>query len=59
MTKTRLTAADVDFDGREDFVLFSARSGYTRIRVLRRRYDSVAPGPDRTVRFAWGTLRPL
>ena len=59
VTKTRLTAADVDFDGREDFVLFTARSGNTRIRVLRSRYDSVAPGPDRTVRFAWGTLRPL
>jgi hypothetical protein len=58
VTKTRLTAADVDFDGREDFVLFTARSGNTRIRVLRSRYDSVALGPDRTVRFAWGTLRP-
>jgi hypothetical protein len=56
---TRLAAADVDFDGREDFVLFSAKRGNTRIRVLRSRYYSVAPGPDRTVKFAWGTLRPV
>jgi hypothetical protein len=56
--KTRLTSADVDFDGRDDFVLLSARRGNTRIRVLRSRYASVAPGPERTVGFAWGTLHP-
>lgn len=56
--KTRLTVADVDFDGREDFVLLSARRGNTRIRTLKSRYASVAPGPERTVGFAWGTLRP-
>jgi hypothetical protein len=59
VTTTRLMAADVDFDGREDFVLFTARSGNTRIRVLKSRYFSVTPGPDRTVKFAWGTLRPF
>ena len=58
VTKTRLSAADVDFDGREDFVLFTAKSGNTRIRVLRTRSSSVAPGPDRTVKFAWNTRRP-
>lgn len=57
--KTRLASADVDFDGREDFVLYSAKAGNTRIRVLKSRYLSVAPGPDRTVKFTWNTLRPI
>ncbi len=59
VTRTRLIAADVDFDGREDFVLFTAKRGNTRIRVLKSRYFSVTPGPDRTVKFAWGSLRPF
>lgn len=56
--KTRLGAADIDFDGREDFVLFIGRGARTRIRVLRSRYDSVVPGPDRVVSFAWKDVHP-
>ena len=59
VTKTRLAAADVDYDGREDFVLLTAKTGATRIRVLKSRYASVTPGPNRIVGFTWGSLRPF
>ncbi len=56
--KTRLGAADIDYDGREDFVIFRRRGANTRIEVLRTRDDKVLRGPVRLVRFAWGDIRP-
>jgi hypothetical protein len=56
--KTRLGAADIDYDGREDFVLFSARGTGTRIRILKARYDTVRPGPDWNVSIPWADIRP-
>jgi len=56
--KTRLGAADIDYDGREDFVLYSARGTGTRIRILKARYDTVRQGPDWRVNIPWEDIRP-
>jgi hypothetical protein len=56
--KTRLGAADVDYDGRTDLVLFSRHPDGTRIRVLRTRYDTVLPGFDLIEGLDWASLRP-
>jgi len=56
---TRLGASDIDFDGREDWVLYSKRGSGTRIRVLKARYDKVAQGPDFKVYIPWSEVRPL
>ena len=56
--KTRLGAADVDYDGRTDLVLYSRKSDKTRIRVLRTRYDKMLQGPSWQESFSWGNVRP-
>jgi hypothetical protein len=55
--KTRLGTADIDYDGREDFVLFSRRGSGTRIRILKARYDRIVPGPDWRVGIPWADIR--
>ena len=56
--KTRMLSADVDYDGREDYVLFSARGSGTRVRVLKARYDKVLQGPDWRIGIPWVDVRP-
>jgi len=56
--KTRLGAADVDYDGMTDLVLFSRHEAGTRIRVLKTRYDTMKSGTDRVEPFDWRSLRP-
>ena len=57
--KTRLGAADIDYDGRTDLVLYSrARQRSTRIRVLKTRYDKMLQGPDWKVGLDWSDVRP-
>lgn len=56
---TRLGASDIDYDGREDWVLYTKRGSGTRIRVLKARYDSVVQGPDFKVYVPWSEVRPL
>ena len=57
--KTRLGSADIDDDGRDDWVMFTARGSGTRIRILKARYDKVVPGPDWKVYIPWNEVRPL
>ncbi|MEX1295599.1 MAG: SpoIID/LytB domain-containing protein [Candidatus Limnocylindrales bacterium] len=57
--KTRLAASDFDYDGREDWVLFTKRGSGTRIRILEARYDKVIAGPDWKVYVPWTDIRPL
>jgi hypothetical protein len=57
--KTRLAASDFDYDGREDWVLFSRRGSGTRIRILEARHDKVIAGPDWKVYIPWSEVRPL
>jgi hypothetical protein len=56
--KTRLGAADTDYDGRTDLVLYTERASGTRIRVLKARYDKMVKGPDWEVGIAWDDVRP-
>jgi hypothetical protein len=57
--KTRLGAADVDYDGRTDLVLFTKNGEGTRIRVLKTRYTSMKAGPDSTHdSLDWKDVRP-
>jgi hypothetical protein len=56
---TRLAASDFDYDGREDWVLFTKRGSGTRIRILEARYDKVIAGPDWKVYIPWSEVRPL
>ena len=56
--KTRLGAADVDYDGMTDLVLFTRDPDGTRIRVLKVRYDGARPGFDLVEPIDWGSLRP-
>jgi hypothetical protein len=56
--KTRLGAADIDYDGRSDFVLYSERGAGTRIRVLKSRYDKVIQGPAWKIGIPWAQIRP-
>jgi hypothetical protein len=56
--KTRLGAADVDYDGMTDLVLFTRDPDGTRIRVLRARYDGVRAGFDVVEPLDWSTVRP-
>jgi Stage II sporulation protein len=58
VAKTRLGAADIDYDGREDYILFSQRGTGTRIRILKARYDKAKPGPDWRIGTAWADIRP-
>jgi hypothetical protein len=56
--KTRLGAADVDYDGMTDLVLFTRDPGGTRMRVLKTRYDTMKSGANRVEAFDWRSLRP-
>ncbi len=56
--KTRLGAADIDYDGRTDLVLYTKRDPRTRIRVLKTRYDKMLQGPDWKVAIDWDDVRP-
>lgn len=56
--KTRLGAADVDYDGLTDLVLFTRDPGGTRIRVLKTRYDTMKSGPVQVEAFDWRSVRP-
>lgn len=56
--KTRLGAADVDYDGMTDLVLFSRDPSGTRIRMLLAAYGAVRPGPDFVDGLDWLSLRP-
>jgi len=56
--KTRLGAADVDYDGMTDLVLFSRDPAGTRIRVLLSAYDTMRPNLDLVEGLDWLSLRP-
>jgi hypothetical protein len=56
--KSRLGAADVDYDGMTDLVIFSRHPNGTRIRVLKSRYGTMRPGPDTVEPIEWTSLRP-
>ncbi len=56
--KTRLGAADVDYDGMTDLVLFSRHPDGTRIRVLQSAYDTMRPSLDLVEGLDWLSLRP-
>lgn len=56
--KTRLGAADVDYDGMTDLVLFSRHPSGTRIRVLLSAYDTMRPSLDLVEGLDWLSLRP-
>ena len=56
--KTRLGAADIDYDGRVDLVLYSRSKDKTRIRVLKSRYDRMVQGPDWKFAMPWDDVRP-
>ena len=56
--KTRMAAADVDYDGRDDLVLYIDRGQSTRIRVLKTRYDRMVQGPDWKFSVPWDDVRP-
>ncbi len=56
--KTRIGAADVDYDGRTDLVLYSERGTGTRIRVLKTRYDRMVKGPSWPNGIPWSDIRP-
>ncbi len=56
--KTRLGSTDIDYDGRGDLVLFTARGTGTRIRLLKTRYDKMVQGPDWRVSIPWADVRP-
>ena len=56
--KTRLGAADVDYDGMTDLVLFSRHPRGTRILVLKARYDTLKSGPGQVEPFDWVSVRP-
>ena len=56
---TRLGAADVDYDGRTDLILYSDRSKGTRVRVLKTRYASMVDSPKwAESSLPWRDLRP-
>lgn len=56
--KVRLGAADVDYDGMTDLVLFVRHPDGTRIRVLKARYDTLRAGFDIVEPLDWTGLRP-
>ena len=56
--KTRVAAADVDYDGRDDLLLYIDRDQSTRIRVLKTRYDKMVQGPDWKFNVPWDDVRP-
>ena len=56
--KTRVGAADVDYDGLTDLVLYIKRGSGTRIRVLKTRYDDMRPGKDIQRKVVWANIRP-
>jgi hypothetical protein len=56
--KTRLGAADMDFDGMTDLVLFSRHPRGTRIQVLKTRYSTMKAGPSEVEPFDWRSVRP-
>ena len=56
--KTRLGAADINYDGRTDLVLYMARGTGTRMRILRTYYDKMRPGPAWNTGIAWDDVRP-
>jgi hypothetical protein len=55
---TRLGSADIDYDGRDDLVLYSDSGSNTRIRVLKTRYDRMVQGPDWKFGVPWDDVRP-
>jgi hypothetical protein len=56
--KTRLGAADMDFDGMTDLVLFGRHERGTRIQVLKTRYSTMKAGPSEVEPFDWRSVRP-
>jgi len=56
--KTRLGAADMDYDGMTDLVLFTRHPQGTHIRILKTRYGAMKSGPARVEPFEWRGLRP-
>jgi hypothetical protein len=56
--KTRLGVSDIDYDGREDLVVFNGRGDRTRIRILKSRDAGVVRGPDWLTAIAWNDIRP-
>jgi hypothetical protein len=56
--KTRLGAADIDYDGRTDLILYSEEGNRTRIRVLKTRYTTMKRGPTWVKPFAFADVRP-
>jgi hypothetical protein len=56
--KTRLGAADVDYDGRTDLILFSEHDKATKVRVLKTRYDEMRSAGEWKQSFSWGDVRP-
>jgi hypothetical protein len=59
MRDTRLGAADVDYDGFTDLLLFQKDGTGVRIRVLKTRYDSTVKAPTITPSsIEWDGLRP-
>jgi hypothetical protein len=56
--KTRLGAADLDYDGMTDLVLFSRHPNGTLIRVLKTRYSTMKAGPREVEPFDWRSVRP-
>jgi hypothetical protein len=56
--RTRLGAADLDFDGMTDLVLFGPHERGTSIRVLKTRYATMKAGPREVEPFEWRSVRP-
>jgi hypothetical protein len=56
--KTRLGAADLDYDGMTDLVLFGRDPRGTQIRVLKTRYATMKAGPRTVEPFDWRSVRP-
>ena len=57
--KTKLGAADIDYDGRTDVILYSEDGNRTRIRTLKTRYTTMKRGPSWVKPFAVADVRPL
>lgn len=58
VAKTRLSAADIDYDGRTDLILHMDRNGGTRMRVLKTRYDDMKIAQEWQEPFDWKDVRP-
>jgi hypothetical protein len=54
---SKLTSADMDYDGRGDLIVFSKKGSDTRMRVLKTGYDRMNKGPNKTISTDWDKLR--